>query len=53
MKRGHLAIYVVTLMLGMLGGVCLPKAWYQQPAPKITAAHSGGHIQSALLADHR
>lgn len=53
MKRGHLAIYAVTLMLGILGGVCLPRAWYQQPAPKIIATHGGGHMQPALLADHR
>lgn len=52
MMRGHLAIYAAVLMLGILGGVCLPKAWYQKPAPKI-AAHAIGHVQSALLADHR
>lgn len=53
MKHGRLAVYAAALMLGILGGVCLPKAWYQKPAPKIAVTHAGGHMQSALLADHR
>lgn len=53
MKREYLAAYVITLMLGILGGVCLPKAWYQKPAPTIAGVHAGAHVQPALLADRR
>jgi hypothetical protein len=53
MKREHLAVYIAALMLGVLGGVCLPKAWYQQPAPKFAVLHTGTHAQPSLLADRR
>lgn len=53
MKREHLAVYVAALMLGILGGVCLPKACYQKPAPKIAVIHTGAHAQPELLADRR
>lgn len=53
MKREQLAVYIAALMLGILGGVCLPKAWYQKPAPKIDVAQTGAHAQPALLADRR
>lgn len=53
MKREYLAVYIAALMLGILGGVCLPKAWYQKPAPKIAVVHIGVHPQPSLLADRR
>lgn len=53
MKREHLAVYIAALMLGILGGVCLPKAWYQKPAPRPAVLHAGAHAQPALLADRR
>lgn len=53
MKREALAVYIAVLMLGILGGVCLPKACYQKPAPKIALVHSGPHAEPALLADRR
>lgn len=53
MKRKSALAYLAALMAGVLGAVCVPASWYQNPAPKLAMVHSGSAAHSALLADRR
>jgi hypothetical protein len=53
MKRQIVLAYIAAIMAGILGAVCLPAYWYQGPAPKIVAVHSGPSAHASLLADKR